>query len=719
MTFRLRTILGIAVIEAVLLLILVISSVSLLRSTNEAALHDRAVGMANTFSALAKDAVISSDLATLETFISEVLSQKNVRFVRVRNDDGAVLAEGGETSELTEDFRPYNSLEAIDDGRLDVFAEISEDGRSFGRVELGLSSASIEAIIGQAWKEFAAIASTALVLSAMFSLALGTYLTRKLSVLREIAGKISNRDFSSHMKVKGRDEIAATARAFNEMSANLQSSYRELNDQRRQTKAIVDNVADAIVTFDERCTILTFNAAAETMFGYRAGEIIGRTLSAIIPHFDEADCQDLRRRPAALTGSAAGGGRREVQGRRETGEPITLDLAMSRIEDGTVPRFAAIIRDISDVLESEREMRLAKLVFENSGEAILVTDAGHRVVAVNPQYLKMFGFRLEEFIGQTIDFTRSLGTSDAETGNLLDAIAEAGHWSGEVTSTRANGKKFPRWVTLTGVPDRHGKVANYVSISRDMSEQKRIERMKNEFVATVSHELRTPLTSIKGSLKLVGGGVVGDLPEKAGKLIEIAGRNCDRLILLINDILDTEKIETGSMELNFRALKAGDLLSEAVSACTGFGEERGIRFDVVGDMTSDTILADENRMLQVMANLMSNAAKFSPDGGTVDLRAETAGSRVRISVTDKGSGIPEKFHARLFEKFTQADSSDRRSQGGTGLGLSIAKGIVELHGGTIDFETVDGKGTTFFIDLPVHDERELPAPEAARKEMAS
>jgi PAS domain S-box-containing protein len=238
------------------------------------------------------------------------------------------------------------------------------------------------------------------------------------------------------------------------------------------------------------------------------------------------------------------------------------------------------------------------------------------------------------------------------------------------------------------------------AVARDIQDRKRVEQMKNDFVSVVSHELRTPLTSIRGSLGLIAGGVAGELPEKARQLVEIAAKNCERLVRLVNDMLDVEKIESGTMGFRFAALELMPLVEQAVDVNRAYAEELGVELRIVAPVEGARIWADADRILQVMTNLLSNAAKFSPRDGMVEIavRRGEAG-RLLISVTDHGKGISPEFQPRVFERFAQADSSSTRQKGGTGLGLSISKAIVERHGGRIGFESEPGT-TTFTFELP-------------------
>ncbi len=255
---------------------------------------------------------------------------------------------------------------------------------------------------------------------------------------------------------------------------------------------------------------------------------------------------------------------------------------------------------------------------------------------------------------------------------------------------------FPRY----GDGEDMGRVIGFYSLGTDVTELKRIDRMKSEFVSTVSHELRTPLTSIRGSLGLISGGVAGALPEAAQTLVSIASNNCERLIRLINDILDIEKIESGKIGLNAQPTDLGPLLTQVLAANSHYGAAHQVPLTLEMPDGALMVKVDSDRLVQVITNLLSNAMKFSPPDQPVQVHLLRAGARVRVEVRDRGPGIPEEFRKRIFQKFSQADASDTRAKGGTGLGLNISRAIIERLGGSIGFATEAGVGTTFFFELP-------------------
>jgi signal transduction histidine kinase len=222
-----------------------------------------------------------------------------------------------------------------------------------------------------------------------------------------------------------------------------------------------------------------------------------------------------------------------------------------------------------------------------------------------------------------------------------------------------------------------------------------VERLKNGFLSTVSHELRTPLTSIRGSLGLLASGALGALPEEVVEVVAIAERNAVRLIALINDILDLERLETGTIELQFAQVSVESIVVRAMESLATFGQRHGVT--VEAPEVAATIWADADRIVQVLVNLLSNAVKFSPPGGVVAIGVGRQESWVEFRVTDHGRGVPVAHRRTIFERFRQVETSDAREKGGTGLGLAICKSIVEQHGGTIGVESEEGDGSTFWF----------------------
>lgn len=259
------------------------------------------------------------------------------------------------------------------------------------------------------------------------------------------------------------------------------------------------------------------------------------------------------------------------------------------------------------------------------------------------------------------------------------------------------------WIESRGnvvARDAAGRAIRMIGTNTDISERKRIDNMKSEFVSTVSHELRTPLTSISGALGLVAGGVAGELPAQAKQMIDIAHKNSVRLSHLINDLLDMEKLVAGKIQLDLQPQALMPLVEHTLESISTYAAQYQVRFELIA-REEVQVRVDAIRLQQVLNNLLSNAAKFSPYGAHVEIAVKRHDGRVRVEIIDHGTGIPMEFRERIFQKFSQADSSDTRQKGGTGLGLAISKELIERMHGTIGFDSTPGRGSRFYFELPL------------------
>ncbi len=277
----------------------------------------------------------------------------------------------------------------------------------------------------------------------------------------------------------------------------------------------------------------------------------------------------------------------------------------------------------------------------------------------------------------------------------------------EVEYVRKDGSRFPAHVSITALRDDKSKIIGYLNICLDNSARVAVRaadrektRLKDEFVATVSHELRTPLTSITGALGLLTGNAAGKLPASAMHLLTIAYANSQRLVRLLNDILDIEKMESGKAVFQFKRVEVRSLVEQTIDANRAFAQNRDLRIRLDAAPAAFDVRADPDRLVQAVTNLLSNAIKFSPPGEEVVVAVETGNDAVRISVRDHGPGVPEEFKRHIFEKFAQADGTDARRKDGTGLGLSIVKQIVDRLDGEVGFAEAPGGGAIFHLDLP-------------------
>jgi PAS domain S-box-containing protein len=328
-------------------------------------------------------------------------------------------------------------------------------------------------------------------------------------------------------------------------------------------------------------------------------------------------------------------------------------------------------------------------------------DRAGNIMLVNTEMERLFGYARDEMVGQTVDILlpTNLRARHVEHRRQFTAHPSRRTANGRnLSGRRKDGTEFPIEVGLNPVQTHEGSPVLGVIV--DLSERNRIEHLKDEFVATVSHELRTPLTSIAGALGLLVGNAGGTLPSPAVRLITIAHANSQRLVRLVNSILEMEKIESGKVVFVLKRVEVRALVAQAIEANRGFAEGYGVRIMLDAASEAGEMRGDPDWLVQVVTNLLSNAIKFSPPGDEVVVAIEKRGAMVRISVRDHGHGVPDSFKARIFEKFAQADASDARISGGTGLGLSIVKQIVTRLGGTVEFGDAPGGGAIFHVDLP-------------------
>jgi len=347
-----------------------------------------------------------------------------------------------------------------------------------------------------------------------------------------------------------------------------------------------------------------------------------------------------------------------------------------------------------------------RLAVEACPSGMLMTDSSGKMVMVNTEIERQFGYRREELVGQPVEILvpQRLQSEHTRHRNRYTSMPETRPMgeARDLFGRRKDGSEFPVEVGLN--PIRAGDQLLVLGVIVDISQRKKMEQLKDEFVSTVSHELRTPLTSISGSLGLLVG-QSDKLPDTTARLLAIAHKNSQRLVRLINDILDIEKIESGRVVFNFIRVGLRQLAEQAIEDNRGFAESYGIPVRLDPASVDVDVSADPDRLVQVITNLLSNAIKFSPSGGEVLIGVEMNANDARIIVRDHGCGIPEEFKPHIFEKFAQADATNSRRKGGTGLGLSIAWQIVERLRGKIGFEDAPDGGTVFYVDLPVWDGR--------------
>ncbi len=355
----------------------------------------------------------------------------------------------------------------------------------------------------------------------------------------------------------------------------------------------------------------------------------------------------------------------------------------------------------SDAIKTMLPEEIFHMAIEACPVGILMTDRAGSIILVNAEMERLFGYSRDEMVGRSVDILvpEKLRAQHAHQRMQFAAHPVSRAAAGRnLAGRRKDGSEF--LVEIGFNPIRSGENMLVLGVIVDLSERNRIERQKDEFVANVSHELRTPLTSIAGALGLLVNTTEKTLPSSTMRLLTIAHSNCQRLVRLVNGILDLEKIESGKVVFVLKRIEIRELVEQAIESNQIFAAGHGVRFRLDAAAERGELRGDSDWMMQVFTNLLANAVKFSPPGEEVVVGIEQRNGIIRVSVRDHGRGIPEEFKSRIFEKFAQADASDARKKGGAGLGLSIVRQIVTRLGGQVSFDNAPGGGAIFHVELP-------------------
>jgi len=368
-----------------------------------------------------------------------------------------------------------------------------------------------------------------------------------------------------------------------------------------------------------------------------------------------------------------------------------------------------------EIALNEKSVALAmrQAVFDASNYSIITATPTGLITSFNKAAERMLLYRAdelvdkatpdifhdkEEVIARAKELSKQLGITIAPGYDVFISLAKQGiPDEREWTYVRKDGTRFPVKLSITAIKDTKGNIIGYVGIAYDITELKKIERMKNDLISITSHELRSPLTAIKGSLDILSTHKESDADIK---IIEMGRNACDRLIRLTNDILDIQKMDAGKLEYKFVDFPLKNLISKTIEINQFAANNSKVKLEQPKDIPNCTIHGDEDRLIQVLTNFITNAIKYSPEGATVSFVISQQNDRVRIGVRDQGPGIPAEYHNILFHKFAQVPLTYPTAKKGTGLGLSIAKSIVEKHGGTVGFDS-SPKGSTFWCELPI------------------
>lgn len=492
-------------------------------------------------------------------------------------------------------------------------------------------------------------------------------------------------------------------------------SGQDVTDQRHAEEVLLSSevryrqVVEGSLGFVFTCTmegrLTSLNAFTAETLGYRAEDLVGRLMAEFLDAAGAATFQECLE---------------QLQTQDEWQGAIPV-----RRSDGVYRRIAFRSRrmnlqderpfvlnhgvDVTEQHDAEEALHLAtrqrELILESVGDGIYGIDLDGRLTFINEAGARALGYRPEQLTGRDIHEIIHHSHADGTAYSKITSPILQGMRRQEVLRMhdevfwRADGTSIPVEYTASPLIE-DGRISGMVVAFQDVSERRRLEKMKDEFISTVSHELRTPLTSLRASLGLISSEALEKRPEKKKQMVDMAISSCNRLVRLVNDIVDFDKVEKGRMPLRRMPVEAVDLLRRAVDVAHLPSGEVQINFRI--EAVPALVLADEDRVLQVLNELVSNAVKFSQANSLILLTAQPQGDgEVRFAVEDQGRGIAPEQLEHVFDRFQQGDASDSRVSGGTGLGLALCRSIVEQHGGRIWAESTPGEGSRFQFTLPV------------------
>ena len=565
---------------------------------------------------------------------------------------------------------------------------------------------------------------------------LSRWITNPLHTLDIVSQKLNNNIISGEINSLPQSSISEFAnfsKTLNKMASDISEDYQDLSDEKEHLVAIVGKNNEAfqrlsmVASRTTNSVVITdidgktewVNEAFIKLTGYELNEMIGKAPGDILQG-PETNGETIAKMSQQLKNKSSFS--EDAVNYTKSGESYWVHIDCDPIiENNELLGFISIESDITQRKETEETLknRTTKLnaVLNSATEiSIISTNADGLISTFNSGAEKMLGYKASEIVDKMSPAVFHLESEVILRGHELSkqlhekiegfntfiAIPNIeGSETREWTYIKKDGEHITVLLSVTPMSSSSATNFGYLGVAQDITERKRLDNMKKEFVSTVSHELRTPLTSINGTLSLLNGGAMGDIPEQAKQMLSVAIDNTQRLTLLINDLLDMDKIASGKMDFDLRSHEIKPLVEKSIQMNTAYAEQYNVTYQLESLCDDAKADIDPNRFLQVMANFLSNAAKFSHSDTAVDVAIKCENNKVIVSVKDYGVGIDESFFKHIFNKFSQADSSDTRVKGGTGLGLAITQELVKYMHGSIDFESNKGEGSVFWVELPL------------------
>jgi PAS domain S-box-containing protein len=504
------------------------------------------------------------------------------------------------------------------------------------------------------------------------------------------------------------------------IAMRIESRFREL----------LEAAPDAIIEVDSEGRILLLNLATERLFGYPRDELLGQPVETLVPDVVRANHGQHRANYRNHPVTRPMGSGLELHGRRKDGSSVPVEISLSPVKSEEGFRVTAVIRDITlrkraEEKQREAEQRFRLMIEAVRDYAIFTLDSEGRVASWNAGAQRIKQYAAEEIIGKHFSIFYLPEDRATKPAIELEVVREAGKFEEEGWRVRKDGSQFWAHAVITAVHNPAGEIVGFSKVTRDLTDRKQAEdqlrvahenyihelelrnreaeranRLKSEFLASMSHELRTPLHTIIGFTELLTEELEGPLNPKQRRFMNHIHTDSLHLLSLINDVLDISKIESGRIQLRPEAFDIAGVVQEMLTSLRPQAAAKSIVIET-DILVPTTIFADRLRVKQILFNLLSNALKFTPEGGKVRVEARLGDSFIEISVRDTGIGIPKEQHQAVFDKFYQVGATTKGVREGTGLGLAITKALVEEHGGRIWLDSEPGKGSRFTFSIVV------------------
>jgi PAS domain S-box-containing protein len=470
---------------------------------------------------------------------------------------------------------------------------------------------------------------------------------------------------------------------------------KHVEQRLREQAELLDLAQDAIMVVDLEGRISFWNHGAERLYGWSAAEVAGKSVLALL----RTEIPISREGVASAVWSDGRWLGEIMQYKRNGERMVVRSQEVQKYVNGKPVGSLVINTDVTSKVKADEMQQRFTAILEATTDAVSIADEQGTLFYMNKAGRDLLGIeQIADLPALGLQDRRPEWAAKLLIDSAIPTAIQNGVWEGESALVGADGQEFPVSEVLLAHRSPDGVLQYFASVARDMTERRELERLKDEFVSNVSHELRTPLTSIRGALGMLATGVLGTVPAKGQRMLDIAVANTDRLVRLINDILDIERMESGRIAMRKAEVDVAEVMTSATETMNAMAEKAGVSIEL--KPLAATLEADGDRLMQTFTNILSNAIKFSPRGATVRFEAWEADQAMTFCIRDEGRGIPEDKLKSIFGRFQQVDFSDAREKGGTGLGLAISHTIVEQHGGRIWAESELGQGSSFFIRLP-------------------